>query len=114
MHRLTHMVGPAALAGLLGLAGCGSYDNLPDRAGGGAPTRAAGGAAVGAIFGGVGAIPGALIGAAIGGGTGVATTEQQINLGEPVWKEAEERAKQKNQQSRQVEQEQQSQTGYMR
>lgn len=73
---------PAAL--LLGLAACGSTQE--DRISGGAATGAGTGAAVGALFGGVGAIPGALIGGAIGGGTGYATTEQQVDLGEPVWK----------------------------
>lgn len=73
---------PAAL--LLALAACGSTQE--DRVGGGAATGAGTGAAIGALFGGVGAIPGALIGGAVGGGTGAVTNEEQVDLGEPVWK----------------------------
>jgi osmotically inducible lipoprotein OsmB len=68
------------------LAACGTSRDPANRVAGGAAVGAAGGAAVGALFGGVGAIPGALIGAAVGGGTGAVTNEQQVDLGEPVWK----------------------------
>ena len=74
------------LSGALLLGACGSDANMTDRAGGGAAVGAGTGAAVGAIFGGVGAIPGALIGAAVGGGTGAVTTDEQVDIGEPVWR----------------------------
>jgi osmotically inducible lipoprotein OsmB len=73
---------PAAFALLL--AACGS--TTEDRVGGGAAAGAGTGAAIGALFGGVGAIPGALIGAGVGGGTGAVTSDEQVDLGEPVWK----------------------------
>jgi len=80
----------AIAAPLLGVAlllgACGSDANMTDRAGGGAAVGAGTGAAIGAIFGGVGAIPGALIGAAVGGGTGAATSDEQVDLGAPVWR----------------------------
>lgn len=81
-HPLFRLALPAALA--LMLAACGS--TTEDRVSGGAATGAGTGAAIGALFGGVGAIPGALIGGAVGGGTGYATDDEQIDLGEPVWK----------------------------
>ena len=74
------------LGAALLLGACGSDANMTDRAGGGAAVGAGTGAAIGAIFGGVGALPGALIGAAVGGGTGAATTDEQVDLGEPVWR----------------------------
>jgi len=74
------------LTAALLLSACGTDANMTDRAGGGAAVGAGSGAAIGAIFGGVGAIPGALIGAAVGGGTGAVTTDQQVDLGEPVWR----------------------------
>lgn len=70
-------------SGLL-LSACGN--TMGDRAGSGAGIGAASGAAIGAIFGGVGALPGALIGAGVGAGTGAATTQDQIDLGQPVWR----------------------------
>lgn len=81
-NRIFRFALPAAL--VLMLAACGSTQE--DRVSGGAATGAGTGAAIGALFGGIGAIPGALIGGAVGGGTGYATTEEQVNLGEPVWK----------------------------
>ncbi|MFN4283531.1 MAG: hypothetical protein ACK4NA_12915 [Alphaproteobacteria bacterium] len=81
VHSVYRLAVPAALALLL--AACGSTQE--DRVSGGAAVGAGSGAAVGALFGGIGAIPGALIGAGIGGGTGAVTTEQQVDLGEPVW-----------------------------
>ena len=69
-----------------GLAACGTHHDPANRVAGGAATGAAGGAAIGALAGGIGAIPGALIGAAVGGGTAAVTTEQQVDLGEPIWK----------------------------
>jgi len=66
------------------LGACGA--NQGDRMAGGAGVGAATGAAVGAIFGGIGAIPGALIGAGIGAGTGAVTDQDNVDLGEPVWR----------------------------
>lgn len=82
ISRCARFALPAAMA--LMLAACGSTQE--DRVGGGAAVGAGTGAAIGALFGGVGAIPGALIGGAVGGGTGYATTDEQVDLGEPVWK----------------------------
>ncbi len=81
--------GKIALAAgvVLLLAGCGSKNDRAGRDLGGAGVGAASGAAIGAIFGGVGAIPGALIGAAVGAGTSEVTSENQVDLGKPVWKQ---------------------------
>ncbi len=68
---------------LLGACGNSSLDRGVSGAGIGAGT----GAAVGAIFGGVGVVPGALIGAAVGGGTGVLSSKQQIDIGDPIWRQ---------------------------
>jgi hypothetical protein len=67
------------------LQACGADQG--DRMAGGAGVGAGTGAAIGAIFGGVGAIPGALIGAGVGAGTGAVTTEEQVDLGPPVWRQ---------------------------
>ncbi len=73
------------LAATAMLAACG--ERTSDRAVSGAGVGAGTGAVVGAIFGaGIGAIPGAIIGGAIGAGTGAVTTPDQINLGEPAWR----------------------------
>lgn len=77
-------IGLALLAGGLSLSACGN--TMGDRAGSGAGIGAASGAAIGAIFGGIGALPGALIGAGVGAGTGAVTTQEQIDLGQPVWR----------------------------
>lgn len=74
----------AFLAAAPALSACGN--TMGDRAGSGAGVGAASGAAVGAIFGGIGVVPGALIGAAVGAGTGAVTTQDQIDLGRPVWR----------------------------
>lgn len=67
---------------LLGACGTSSVDRTVSGAGIGAGT----GAAVGAIFGGVGVVPGTIIGAAVGGASGLASSPQQIDLGQPVWR----------------------------
>lgn len=86
LRNVKRRAGTIAIIGsALALAGCGTSQNMGDRAGGGALVGAASGAAIGAIFGGVGALPGAAIGAAVGAGTGFATTDKQLNLGTPVW-----------------------------
>jgi branched-subunit amino acid ABC-type transport system permease component len=59
------------------LAGCGTQTG--DRLASGAAI----GAGAGAVFGGVGALPGAVVGAAVGG----LTTPDQVNLGDPPWKD---------------------------
>jgi osmotically inducible lipoprotein OsmB len=68
---------------LLGACGNTALDRGVSGAGIGAGT----GAAIGAIFGGVGVVPGALIGAAVGGGTGALSSKQQIDIGDPVWRQ---------------------------
>jgi hypothetical protein len=50
------------------------------------------GAGTGAVIGAaccflVGAIPGALVGGAVGAGTGAVTSPNQIDLGEPTWRD---------------------------
>jgi hypothetical protein len=65
-------------------AGCGSTPE--DRAISGAGVGAASGAVIGAIAGG-GILTSAAIGAAAGALTGVLTREDQINLGQPAWKQ---------------------------
>ncbi|MBY0564773.1 MAG: lipoprotein [Hyphomonadaceae bacterium] len=59
------------------LAGCGTQTG--DRIASGAAI----GGGVGAVAGGVGVVPGAIIGAAVGG----LTDPDQINLGDPPWKD---------------------------
>lgn len=71
-------------SGLL-LSACGEMQE--ERAASGAGIGAAAGAGVGAIFGGIGAIPGAIIGGVAGAGTGAVTDPDQIDLGEPVWRD---------------------------
>jgi hypothetical protein len=86
MRAIMGKMGATALvAASLIVAGCGSSHDMGDRAGGGALIGAGSGAAIGAIFGGVGALPGAAIGAGVGAATAFATSDQQVNLGTPVW-----------------------------
>jgi osmotically inducible lipoprotein OsmB len=86
MTNSTFRLIPCVMLCAVALSACGSSRDPVNRTAGGAAVGAAGGAAVGALFGGVGAIPGALVGAAVGGTTGAVTNEQQVDLGEPVWK----------------------------
>lgn len=65
-------------------SGCGSTPQ--DRAVSGAGVGAASGAVIGAIAGG-GILTAAAIGAAAGALTGALTSEDQINLGKPAWKQ---------------------------
>jgi hypothetical protein len=67
----------------LGLAACGS--STGDRALTGGALGAAGGAAVGAVTGGS-AVTGAILGGAAGAATGALTDEDDIDLGEPIYK----------------------------
>lgn len=72
MMKLALVAGAALM-----LSACGTQ--LGDRMASGAAI----GAGTGAVFGGVGAIPGAIVGA----GVGAFATPDQVNLGEPVWRE---------------------------
>ncbi len=71
-----------AMTLLLGLSACG-YSRL-DRSLSGGAIGAGVGAAGGAILG--APLAGAVLGAATGVATGYLTGEDQINLGEPIWK----------------------------
>ena len=77
-----------SIAAVLGLgllvAGCGS-DRF-DRTLTGAGLGALAGAGTGAILGPLGTGTGALLGAGVGAGVGLATNEQQIDLGQPVYR----------------------------
>ena len=82
MRRLLSM---AMLAGLaLALAACGS--NRLDRSATGAGMGALAGAGAGALLGPLGVTAGALVGAGAGAGVGLATTPNQIDLGEPIYR----------------------------
>ena len=72
------------LAATLLLAGCGASQF--DRVSTGAGTGAGTGAAIGLLGGPIGVGLGAAIGAGVGALTGGATTQDQIDLGKPVWK----------------------------
>lgn len=72
-----------ALAGALLVAACGN--STEDRTVSGAGIGAAAGTVIGAVTG-FGLIQGALVGAAAGGLTGAVTTQDQVNLGKPAWK----------------------------
>lgn len=71
-----------ALASLLGLSACGN--SIGDRAISGGGIGAAAGLVGGALVG--APLEGALIGGAVGAGTGALTNENQIDLGDPLWK----------------------------
>ncbi len=66
-----------------GLAACG--ETTTDRAISGGALGAGAGAATGAIVGG-GALEGAAIGGALGAAGGALTDDDDIDLGDPVWK----------------------------
>jgi osmotically inducible lipoprotein OsmB len=71
-----------AAAALITLAACGS--STSDRAISGAGIGAGVGAAGGLLLG--SPVEGALIGGAVGAGAGALTSQDQIDLGKPVWK----------------------------
>jgi hypothetical protein len=73
-----------AITAALLLAGCGASQF--DRVSTGAGTGAGTGAAIGLLGGPIGVGLGAAIGAGVGALTGGATTQDQIDLGKPVWK----------------------------
>lgn len=77
-----------AAAALL-LAACGS--RTEDRALSGAGVGAAAGAVVGAVTG-LSVVQGVLLGAAVGGVTGAVTSEKDVNLGTPAWRDKNEAA----------------------
>lgn len=83
MRKLVSLGAACATVALLA-AGCG--ENRFDRTLTGAGVGAATGAAAGALLGPVGIASGALIGAGAGGGIGLATDEDQINLGRPIYR----------------------------
>ncbi len=69
------------------LAGCG--ETVGDRTVSGAGIGAATGAVSGAALSGnpwAGAAVGGVVGGAVGAAVGSATTKQDVNLGEPVWR----------------------------
>lgn len=72
----------ATVLAVLSLTGCGSStsERAISGAGIGAGVGALGGFMVGAP------LEGALIGGAVGAGTGALTTQDQIDLGRPIWK----------------------------
>jgi hypothetical protein len=71
-----------AAAALLGGCGASQFDRVSTGAGTGAGT----GAAIGLLGGPIGVGLGAAIGAGVGAFTGGVTTQEQIDLGKPVWK----------------------------
>lgn len=89
MHAPRQQEGTMLRTSILGLtlllAACG--DNTFDRTASGAGTGAATGAVIGAIAGPIGIGLGAAIGAGAGAVTGGGTSEKQLDLGKPVWKD---------------------------
>ncbi len=71
------------------LAGCGN--TRTDRGVSGAGIGAGVGAAIGAVTG-LSVAQGALLGAVAGGATGALTSKDQVNLGDPAWKQNEPQA----------------------
>lgn len=78
-----------AIAAPLALGGCGS--DTWDRAGSGAGIGAGAGLVLGAVTG-LSILEGVVIGAAAGGLIGGLTTQEMINLGNPVWASADQSA----------------------
>ncbi len=66
------------------LSGCGT--TATERGTSGAGIGAAAGAAIGAVTG-LSVLQGAVLGAVAGGATGAFTKKDQVDLGEPVWKQ---------------------------
>lgn len=77
-RSITACIAGAALV----LAGCGS--STGDRAISGAGIGAVAGTVLGAVTG-LSLLQGALIGAGVGGLTGALTSQDMINLGDPIW-----------------------------
>ncbi len=74
---------PVAVAAII-LSGCGTTPT--ERTTSGAGIGAAAGAVVGAVTG-LSVAQGAVLGAVAGGATGALTKKEQVNLGEPAWKQ---------------------------
>ena len=72
---------PLAALLLLGACGSSSFDRISTGAGAGAGT----GAMIGLIGGPIGVGLGAAIGAGVGALTGGETTQEQLDLGKPIW-----------------------------
>lgn len=81
MHRLAAI--PLVVSSLM-MSGCGT--TFEDRTLSGAGIGAAGGSIIGALTG-LSVVEGAAIGALTGGGVGAVTSQEQVNLGEPIWKQ---------------------------
>lgn len=79
------MIRPLFLATLVALSGCGSSQF--DRTSTGAGTGAGTGALIGLVGGPVGVLVGAAIGAGVGAVAGGGTTKDQVDLGDPIWKD---------------------------
>jgi hypothetical protein len=79
---MLRLISAIAVVGLL-VAGCGS--SKTDRGLSGAGIGAAAGAGTAAVTGG-NPLTGAVLGGAAGGAAGVLTDEDDVDLGEPVWK----------------------------
>lgn len=82
INRARGTMAVLALAGLLGGCGSSQFDRVSTGAGTGAGT----GAAIGLLGGPIGVGLGAAIGAGVGALTGGTTSQDQIDLGKPVWK----------------------------
>lgn len=82
MNSILKIAAAAGVAGLV-LAGCGSTQT--ERGISGAGIGAGGGAIGNAALGGS-AATGALLGGAAGAAAGVFTDEDDVNLGDPIWK----------------------------
>lgn len=81
MKKLIHSMMAAAI--LLPLAACGN--STGDRALSGGGIGAGAGALGGAVLGGS-PVTGAILGGAVGAATGAATSNDDIDLGKPVWR----------------------------
>ncbi len=79
---MTRSIGAILVAFALVLSACGS--STGDRAASGAGIGATAGLVVGAVTG-LSLLQGALIGAAAGGLTGALTSDDVIDLGDPIW-----------------------------
>lgn len=79
-----HIKALSAIVLTAALAGCGY--STTDRAISGGALGAGAGAATGAVVGG-GALEGAAVGGALGAATGAVTDADDVNLGDPVWRD---------------------------
>ena len=84
MNTLKALVAGATLASCLTVASCGT--TTEDRALSGGLLGAAGGAAIGSVTGSAGR--GAVIGGVLGAAAGAIIPPDQVNLGDPAWRES--------------------------